>query len=94
MIKHIVMWKFKEGYEEQMHEFLNGLKGLVGQVECLRSLEVGVNCNPNEKYNATLICTFDNMEDLKKYAVDPRHVACQKICHPIALERACVDFEF
>ena len=26
MIKHIVMWKFKEGSEEQMHEFLNGLK--------------------------------------------------------------------
>mgnify|MGYP000212065786 FL=1 len=94
MIKHIVMWKFKEGSEEQMHQFLDGLKGLKGQIEYLRSLEVGVNVNPKEKFSATLICEFDNMEDLQKYAVDPRHVACQAICKPIALERACVDFEF
>ena len=36
MIKHIVMWKFKEGAEEQMKEFLAGLNALVGQIDVLR----------------------------------------------------------
>ena len=26
MIKHIVMWKFKENTEKEMNEFLDGLK--------------------------------------------------------------------
>ena len=85
MIKHIVMWKFKEGTEEKMNQFLKGLNGLVGQT--------GVNINPKEKFSATLICEFDNMEDLNKYATDPRHLAVASICHEIALERVAVDFE-
>ena len=39
MIKHIVMWKFKEGTEEKMNQFLKGLNGLVGQIEVIRSLQ-------------------------------------------------------
>ena len=93
MIKHIVMWRFKEGSEAQMHQFLEGLKGLVGKIEVLKSLEVGVNINPKEKFHATLICEFDNMDDLNSYATDPRHVAVASICKDIALERVAVDFE-
>ena len=93
MIKHIVMWKFKEGTEEKMNQFLKGLNGLVGQIEVIRSLQTGVKINPKEKFNATLICEFDNMEDLNKYATDPRHLAVASICHEIALERVAVDFE-
>ena len=36
MIKHIVMWKLKEGSCEQMHKFLEALQGLKGQIEYLR----------------------------------------------------------
>ena len=93
MIKHIVMWRFKEGTEEQMHRFLNGLKGLVGQIEVIRSFQVGVLVNPHEIFHATLVCEFDNMDDLNSYATDPRHIAVASICREIALERVAVDFE-
>ena len=93
MIKHVVMWKFKEGTTDKMNEFLEGLKGLVGQIECLRSLQVGTNCNPKEKFDAILICQFDNMDDLNSYANNPRHLAVASICREIALERVAVDFE-
>ena len=69
MIKHIVMWKFKEGTEEKMNQFLKGLNGLVGQIEVIRSLQTGVNINPKEKFSATLICEFDNMEDMLQILV-------------------------
>ncbi|NLK84493.1 MAG: Dabb family protein [Aeromonadales bacterium] len=94
MIKHIVMWRFKEGTQEQQKQFLEGLKGLMGQIEVLRSLQVGTNVNPKEKFDATLICEFDNMDDLNSYATDPRHVAVASICPSIALERVAIDFEF
>ncbi|MBQ9220469.1 MAG: Dabb family protein [Succinivibrio dextrinosolvens] len=93
MIKHVVMWKFKEGTEAQMNQFLDGLRGLVGQIEVLKSLEVGANINPKEKFSASLICEFDSMEDLNSYATDPRHVAVASICKDITLERVAVDFE-
>jgi len=94
MIKHVVMWRFPEGTEKQRDEFIAGLRGLVGKIECLRSLEVGVNVNSANKFNACLICEFDSMEDLKSYANDERHLAVARICRGIAEERVAVDFEF
>ena len=41
MVKHIVMWKFREGTEEKAEEFLSGLKALNGQIDVIRSMEVG-----------------------------------------------------
>lgn len=93
MIKHIVMWRFKEGTQEQVDKFLNGLKGLPAQMDIIKSLQVGKNVNPKEKFDATLICEFENMDDLNSYATDPRHVAVASICREIALERVAIDFE-
>ncbi len=93
MIKHVVMWRFKEGSDEVIKNFLEGLKGLVGQISCLKSLEVGTNCNPNEEFDAILICRFENMDDLKSYATDPRHVAVASTIKGYAVQRVCVDFE-
>lgn len=30
MIRHIVMWKFREGTEREQEQFLTGLRGLSG----------------------------------------------------------------
>lgn len=49
MIKHIVMWKFKEGNEQKISEFLKGLEGLVGQIDVIRSLKTGMNANPKRE---------------------------------------------
>ena len=46
MIKHIVIWKFKENEEEKMKEFLEGLNRLKGIIPEIKSMETGVNINP------------------------------------------------
>ena len=38
MIKHIVMWKFKPGTEKEMHEFLDGLRGLYGVIPQIKEI--------------------------------------------------------
>ena len=75
MIKHIVTWKFRDGTEDEAKKFLDGLNSLVGQIEVLRSVETGLNINPNADQSAVLIATFDSLEDLEKYKNDPRHLA-------------------
>lgn len=94
MVKHIVMWKFKEGTEEKAEEFLTGLKALNGQIDVIRSMEVGKNEFEKNDCGAVLIATFDSFEDLEKYKTDPRHVAVSKLCKEIRESRHAVDFEF
>ena len=92
MIKHVVMWKFKQGQEEKMNEFINGLLSLKGQIPELKSIEVGKNVNKENAYQAVLITTFDSLEDLEKYKVDPRHVEISNLCKSIREDRVSVDF--
>lgn len=92
MIKHIVMWKFKEGTEKEMKAFIDGLRGLYGVIPQIRSQEVGVNCLEGN-YDAVLISTFDSLADLDTYKTDPRHVAVASLCKDIRTDRVAVDFE-
>ena len=94
MVKHIVMWKFREGAEEKAEEFLSGLKALNGQIDVIRSMEVGKNELEKNDCGTVLIATFDSFEDLEKYKTDPRHVAVSKLCKEIRESRHAVDFEF
>ena len=93
MIKHIVMWRFKEDKKTEMYEFLEKLQELYGVIEQLRSCEVGVNINSANLFDAVLVATFDSFEDLEKYKSDPRHVAVSSLCKSIRVERVCVDYE-
>lgn len=93
MIRHIVMWKFKEGTETQQDAFLTGLAGLYGVVEQIRAQEVRRNCAGEGNYDAVLISDFDSLEDLAAYKVDPRHMAVAALCKAIRESRAAVDFE-
>ena len=92
MIKHVVMWKFREGTEKEMNEFVSGLRGLYGVIPQIRSQEVGVNCLAGN-YDAVLISTFDSLEDLETYKNDPRHVAVAALCKEIRTDRVAVDYE-
>ena len=95
MIKHIVMWKFKEGTEKEMNEFLSGLKGLYGQIDALKALEIGVSVNPDDNnYDAVMISEFESLDGLKAYKTDPRHVKVSSLCKSIRTDRGSVDFEF
>ena len=93
MIRHIVMWKFKPGTEEQMQEFITRLRGLQGVIPQLLKSEVAVNVLPGN-YDAVLVSEFASLEDLETYKKDPRHVEVSKLCKSIRKDRVAVDYEF
>ena len=92
MIRHVIMWKFREGEEENMHRFLNGLKALDGVIPEIRRMEVGVNVLEKNNYDACLIADFDDLEALSRYKNDPRHVAVSTLCKSIRESRGAIDY--
>lgn len=94
MIKHIVMWQFKQGEEENVKKFLDGLMKLKDIIPQLVSVETGVNINPDNKFDAVLITEFHSMEDLETYKNHPEHIKVSDLCKSIRIERQAIDFEF
>ena len=62
MIRHIVMWKFREGEEENREKFLSGLQALDGVIPEIRHMEIHRSCKPGNPYDACLIADFDDLE--------------------------------
>ncbi len=71
MIRHIVMWKFREGEEENREKFLSGLQALDGVIPEIRHMEIHRSCKPGNPYDACLIADFDDLEALSRYKNDP-----------------------
>lgn len=93
MIRHIVVWKFREGEEENMKKFLSGLQTLDGVIPEIRHMQIGVNCKPGNNFDACLIADFEDFDALERYKKDPRHVAVSQLCKSIRESRGAVDFE-
>ena len=87
MIRHIVMWKFREGTEREQEQFLTGLRGLFGVIPQLK------RCIGKDNYDAVLVSEFASMEDLQIYKDDPRHKAVSTLCKSIRIDRVAADYE-
>lgn len=96
MVKHIVTFKFSGTEEEKKgacDRFKAALMALPEQIDCLQSMEVGINENPAESWNLVLIAIVPTMADVPVYAKHPAHVAAFGLVKPLVESRACVDYE-
>lgn len=96
MVKHIVSFKLSGTPEERKEvalKFKAALEALPEQIEVLRSMEVGINANPNETWDVVLTAVVDTMADVEVYAKHPAHVAAAGLLAGHKDSRACVDYE-
>ena len=99
MIKHIVMWTFKDEAEGNKKEqnisiFKEMLENLVGQVPGLLSLEVGVKGvdSPADNQDVVLTTTHNTWDELKAYAIHPEHLKVGSFAKQVVLSRSAVDY--
>ncbi len=100
MIRHIVMFKFKEEAEgktktENVLATKAMLDALPAKIPQILASEVRVGCegaNP-ENCDLVLISDFESLESLAEYIVHPDHKAVGAFMRPLRESRACVDFE-
>lgn len=95
MITHIVLMKFKdENRSENLAEARRQLLAMLGQVESLRSIEVGLNGLPSERAQDLCLTThFDDWAGLAAYADHPVHVAVKGFLRGVMQAAYVVDYD-
>ena len=87
MVKHIVTFKLTGTPQERRavaEAFRDALMQLPSQIDCLESMEVGINENPAESWDVVLTAVVPAMADVAAAALLAGHKE----------SRACVDYEF
>ena len=98
MLKHIVMLRLKENAEgadkaENTQKLKELLEGLVGKIEELVKLEVGINIVEDADAPDLVLCTeFQSVGSLSRYAVHPEHVKVVDFIKKVVEERRVVDY--
>ena len=100
MIRHIVMFKFKEEAEgrskkENLELTKKIFKNLKPSISVILKDEIKINLEEADKnnYDFIYIADFENLETLNEYAVHPEHVKCINFLKTVRDERAAIDFE-
>ncbi|MBT8043172.1 MAG: Dabb family protein [Pontiella sp.] len=95
MIKHIVMWTFKdETSVDDRLEMKSRLEALKGVVPTLLEIEVGMNVIESDAAkDMVLYSEFRSVEDLQTYATHPAHLKVVEFVKPLVCDRAVVDYE-
>ena len=100
MIRHIIMFKFKDvKNEEDRLQKTNKIKSsflpLRNIINVVESYEVAINSRKTEfSYDVALISEFNTWNDLETYIDHPEHKKAIAICKDIEKEKAVIDYEF
>ena len=62
----------------------------------LKKGEIVINSKdaPQDNYTISLLCDFENIDDLNAYQVHPAHVEFGKFIGTVKTARACIDYEY
>ena len=99
MVKHIVMWKIKDGEgnmtkAEIMAKIVADLTDLKDRIPEIVDLEVGASLTGGDKhYDMALAVTFRRLDDVMVYAQHPDHVKVSDFIAEVRTDRAVADIE-
>ena len=94
MIRHIVLFKIKPEYKNQIPALIEGFNGMRGRIEGLVSLEAGADVLGSERsYDLALICTFADRAAFDAYQTHPVHMPVKKRMHEVREGSVACDFE-
>jgi hypothetical protein len=95
MITHVVLMKFKpENKAQHMAEARARLLAMLGRVESLRGIEVGLNAVAGERaLDLALITRFDDLAGLSEYAKHPVHVSVKQFLQSVLDLSFVVDYD-
>lgn len=94
MFTHIVLFKVKEPTSENLDFLKNTFLSMKGNIDELKSLEVGVDVIGSDRsYNIGIITRFNSKEDYLAYDINEFHVEkVKKIIGPYVECSKTLDF--
>ena len=97
MVKHVILWKLKDGLDDPAAvkaAIKAGLEGLRGVVPGLLDIAVRTEGLASSNADLMLDSSFESEAALKGYAVHPAHVAVANgKVRPFVQTRLCLDYE-
>ena len=94
MVKHIVMFKLIDNNKANIEKVVAALKTLKGNIDILRSVEIGINFKESERnYDIVLTTAFDNRNQLSVYGTHPKHLPVVELIKSLCVSSIVVDYE-
>lgn len=99
MVRHVVMWKFKDEVKPEEKEALkkdmkNGLESLRGQIEGLLKLEFVDQPLDSSTHDMALVTMHESKEALSAYASHKEHVqVADTYIRPYTKDRVALDYQ-
>ena len=95
MIKHVVMWKFKEENKEaNMAHAKEILFALVDKIPEIKGMEIYFDSlGKDMAMDMMLVVMVDNAEELATYAVHPEHLKVSGFIRSVVESRVVLDAE-
>ena len=95
MIRHIVMFKIKEGLnkDEKTRELKDALEQLPGKINEIKHYEIGINETESDRaFDISLVSDFNNNESLDAYRIHPEHQKVVGLIKNICDQTVVVDY--
>ena len=98
MVKHVVMWKFKDSAEgrskrenmEWVREHLYALRGLIPEI---KNMEIGLDVlKTDASMDLVLLTEFDSLNDLSVYANNKDHLKVAEVVRAVTEKRVVIDY--
>lgn len=99
MIRHVIMWRFAEGYEgmtkdEIMDKITDSFVHLKNTIPEIRFMSVERDVLKSERsFDMIYITEFDSLEALEAYRVHPEHVKVAEFIGKVRVAQAVTDTE-
>ncbi len=99
MIRHIVMWRFKDSAEgnskaENIKIATESLYALIGRIDEIKKMEIGADVSHTAaSMDMVLLTEFDDLNTLHAYAVHPEHLAVAEFMKKVTESRVVLDCE-
>ena len=94
MIRHIVMFKIKDEFKDEIPRLVENFKGMKGRIEGMLDLEAGQDILHSERsYDLALITVFQDRAAFDAYQTHPVHLPVKKRMHEVRSASVACDFE-
>ena len=95
MVTHIVLFTFNEENKEQnILEAKRMLEALMGKIDCLKTIEIGINFDKAVRaMDLSLYTTFETVEDLNSYTIHPEHLKVVDFIKCVTQYSKVVDYK-
>ena len=93
MIRHIVLFKIKDEFRDEIPQLVRNFYGMKGKIEGMVSLEAGADFLGSERsYDLALITEFVSREAFDAYQNHPVHLPIKKQMHEVRLSSVACDY--